>query len=776
MNILIGAFQFIVGVMIVSIGSETASILGSESWTQLHQSGYEGDLNTEWDQISAASGTFSVINEGSEISHSPNQASTKIAKAYQDGSNSPDGSFSRSIWHLSDWSEGVTTQVSAWYYLPSNFYDQMQGAVQLLGYDTYPTLQNQLRLAIYNFDKNAYVFVMENGQGRNILKGPHFPTGEWFKVTLENELSNTKGWSKLYVNDQLVASTDSQNCEWLDDCGDTMPSVPITRVRFGLVAIANGIQTNPLAVYLDNLQISTVQASSDNYYVSLSGNDSNSGTENAPFKTIQKAADIAQAGETVFIRGGTHYPTSRIEPANSGNEAEGYITFTAYPGEEPVVDGAQMGDMGWGGVFYVRGTQSSDTGKGYIKISNLKIINSKWFGIAANYANHVIIQDNEIYDTAASGIYSRESSYITIDGNDVQMAGTDGYKGNITDGCAGGAEVQEMVSVASVSHFEIKNNTVHNGAGFHCGGEGIDVKEASSYGSVHHNQVYDLPANFTYDGTDRGEVGIYVDSYDYADPYLHDIEVYNNIVSTPQGVAINAEQGGIVDGVKIYNNIIYDVYWNGLQIGDCCGSNEGWKKNIHIFNNVVYNSGHGTDWAGGIAMRATKIENIEIDNNILSQNNTWQLRDKSGQATMRNNIIDGDNGGFSAGVDFLEGDPGFVNASSKNFHLVQSSIAIDAGLDIAIDFDFDDRVRPVGTGIDIGPFESPEAVPPGPDSCKGDYNDDGTVDIADFGVFGQNYKQDSINCYYDLIGDDCYLGIGDFGQFAGVYKTGLCVP
>lgn len=41
----------------------------------------------------------------------------------------------------------------------------------------------------------------------------------------------------------------------------------------------------------------------DTFYVSENGNDSNDGTIDAPWKTIQKAADTLNNGETVYVRG-----------------------------------------------------------------------------------------------------------------------------------------------------------------------------------------------------------------------------------------------------------------------------------------------------------------------------------------------------------------------------------------------------------------------------------------------------------------------------------------
>lgn len=58
-----------------------------------------------------------------------------------------------------------------------------------------------------------------------------------------------------------------------------------------------------------------------------------------------------------------------------------------------------------------------------------------------------------------------------------------------------------------------------------------------------------------------------------------------------------------------------------------------------------------------------------------------------------------------------------------------------------------------------------------PAACAADYDSSGTVDIADFSVFAQNYKQNSINCNLDITGNNCYLDIADFQLFAQIYKS-----
>ena len=71
---------------------------------------------------------------------------------------------------------------------------------------------------------------------------------------------------------------------------------------------------------------------SNTYFVLPSGSDANSGTLSAPFQTIQKAAGLAVAGDTVEIETGTYH--EKVTPANSG------VLFTNYNGEQVTISGA----------------------------------------------------------------------------------------------------------------------------------------------------------------------------------------------------------------------------------------------------------------------------------------------------------------------------------------------------------------------------------------------------------------------------------------------------
>jgi hypothetical protein len=98
------------------------------------------------------------------------------------------------------------------------------------------------------------------------------------------------------------------------------------------------------------------------YYVAPSGSDTNDGSVTAPFQTITKARDVVRTINTnmtgdiyVYLRGGDHRITSPItfEVKDSGTSNH-RIFYQAYPGETPVINGAQK-VTGWtassGGVY-----------------------------------------------------------------------------------------------------------------------------------------------------------------------------------------------------------------------------------------------------------------------------------------------------------------------------------------------------------------------------------------------------------------------------------------
>ena len=87
------------------------------------------------------------------------------------------------------------------------------------------------------------------------------------------------------------------------------------------------------------------QAVAGGYYVGGPGaSDRNPGTVSQPFATIQKAASVAVAGDSVNIRGGIYRET--IVPANSGAPGQP-VTFQPDGDAEVTVSGADTANGGW---------------------------------------------------------------------------------------------------------------------------------------------------------------------------------------------------------------------------------------------------------------------------------------------------------------------------------------------------------------------------------------------------------------------------------------------
>lgn len=76
------------------------------------------------------------------------------------------------------------------------------------------------------------------------------------------------------------------------------------------------------------------------YHVAITGSDAaNPGSSTAPYKTIQRAAEVMSPGDTCYIHAGTYYET--VRPAGSGVDGKPLV-FTAYRNDEVIVHGGKV--------------------------------------------------------------------------------------------------------------------------------------------------------------------------------------------------------------------------------------------------------------------------------------------------------------------------------------------------------------------------------------------------------------------------------------------------
>ncbi len=86
------------------------------------------------------------------------------------------------------------------------------------------------------------------------------------------------------------------------------------------------------------------------YYVATSGDDENPGTSTAPFKTIQRGADVVEPGDTVLVRPGVYADTDGngdvVTITQRGGGPGRYVTFRSeIPGARQARWKEQRGEL-----------------------------------------------------------------------------------------------------------------------------------------------------------------------------------------------------------------------------------------------------------------------------------------------------------------------------------------------------------------------------------------------------------------------------------------------
>jgi chitodextrinase len=154
-------------------------------------------------------------------------------------------------------------------------------------------------------------------------------------------------------------------------------------------AAGNTSATSPLTA--STAACATPPPSGSAFYVSPLGSDSNPGTLAAPWRTVQKAFDALDPGQTALVRAGNYSPAT-CGPEDSGT-AGNDVTVKAYPGEQPVMAGAVDGVL--------RVTCS------YLRFQGFKLAGPACLNCTIMYGksgSHVTLADNEITGSVCQGM------------------------------------------------------------------------------------------------------------------------------------------------------------------------------------------------------------------------------------------------------------------------------------------------------------------------------------------------------------------------------------
>lgn len=369
------------------------------------------------------------------------------------------------------------------------------------------------------------------------------------------------------------------------------------------------------------------------YYVSPNGSDSNDGPSLlAPFRTIQKAADSARAGDTIFVKAGNYSETVKFH--NSGSESGGFIVFQSYKNDVVNLDP---------GRFEGRNVS-------YLKLIGFHVKNPprEYPGIDFfGDGGYVEIRNNEVTgcrnSDAAALRFGGSMHHFKIDGNHIHHNNTG---------------TQEGLRVMEHTHdFEITNNQVDHNTNI-----GIDIVGWAKYGKPVRGVIR---GNISHENSLSApwSAGIYLDC-----PSDMIVE-YNVSWGNYRGFEMGCEPtGDKSSGNIIRYNIAYENIQSGLQVG---GYQGGVVHDCEVYNNVFYKNG-----GAEIGFDNNPGYNNKFYNNILYDPGATLISRPGSQNIFQYNCYMGKGG---TGNNNVTRDPLFMKASQYDFRLKQGSPCIDAG-------------------------------------------------------------------------------------------------
>jgi hypothetical protein len=415
----------------------------------------------------------------------------------------------------------------------------------------------------------------------------------------------------------------------------------------------------------------TLPAQAKNYYVSGTGNDSQSGlSPSAAFRTLQHAADLTKPGDVVNAMNGTYTnanPTGSVLNITTSGTPDAWITYQAMPGQKPMIS-----FNGWEGVSF-------DAKVAYIEVKGFTITGNNY-----NVTLEGALRQGKIGDPIYSG----------------NCIAADGRKGTAT---------------LRPHHLRILNNVTRA-----CGGAGIATIQAD-YVTISGNTVYDSAWYAIY-----GCSGIsLLENWNSDDSTATKMiitrnRVYGNKELVPwvdagkitdgEGIIIDTARSPTLGNYKgstlIANNVLYD---NGSAAIEVFRSDH-----VDIINNSTYNDVSNPPETGNGELNLNDVTGINVVNNVFSsahgQNPISVNVNKPCQCSFRSNIYyNGANKPADLkGTNDLTADPLYINPNAKDLASVDlslspSSPAASSGEKLmGRALDFTGKPRPDGGKIDRG--------------------------------------------------------------------------
>jgi parallel beta-helix repeat protein len=410
----------------------------------------------------------------------------------------------------------------------------------------------------------------------------------------------------------------------------------------------------------------TATATGATYYVSPTGSDTASGSATAPWQTIQHAADLVAAGDTVVVRAGSYAGFIMGWDIPTAGTATKPITFMADPAAAPgsVIINAHCPHV-YNGI-------DLEPGCDYITIQGFTVQGAggiatypnRGYGIKVTGNNDQVLNNTITgLDYAVAGIHDDGGNNVVIQGNTISAVHNHGN-----------SDLGHGIYVADADGVVVRGNTIHDNdyIGIHINGDPNLVTNAL----IAANVIYNNGQNgINCDGLQSSTVvnnliygysnfGICLFQIDASGPSKNNVFANNTIVSTVSGAGA---------AVRVLNAGTGNTFVNNILLG-----------------------------AGGISYRisADSLPGLVSDYNVVGS--LFQSEDTGATQT----LAQWQSGGRDTHSLVATAAQLFVSASSNNYHLAPGSPAIDKGTSTdAPATDIEGNPRPHGLAVDIGAYE-----------------------------------------------------------------------
>jgi predicted outer membrane repeat protein len=473
-----------------------------------------------------------------------------------------------------------------------------------------------------------------------------------------------------------------------------------------------------------------------------------SGNARPTLQNIALVANTAYQGGGMWVDGGTSLKLTNVSfISNTARDSGGGLYAMS---DAQLINNdfeRNVSTLSGGGVYAI----------GAVGLSGGRLVSNQANSGGGLYANALSLVDTEFSDNQASGgsgggaylngqgqltggLFRYNSSQGFGDGGGLYAMGLNA-RGTVfisntasslsESGSGGGAYLSSNPSTLENVSF-IGNTSVINGGGLYAGMPGLTLNDVSFIGNTTQGSGGGLQAQSAqvtggvFDQNTSAGVGGGVAAFN--DLALIGVRLTNN-TSGGQG-------GGAYAGSTVWITNTFFIKNSALNGGGLYQTPAG---DAHIVNALFARNQSTLNQAAAIAFAATgsfSMLHSTIVDNVLNPASAVAIDNANGAADIRDSIIASHavgvelaNGGTyedynlyfnnttnitgpvtSGGNSFPNIDPQFVDPFSDDYHLRFTSPAINAGIDVGVNFDIDGQPRPIGPGFDIGFDEAPASI------------------------------------------------------------------